>query len=554
MPYYAQRDLRGKHPIDTYPYLVSTDSTGSLFDGTGSQITATNVTASNAISASYSVSASYEILYEQSSSFADFAASASAAISSSFASSSLSSSVATSASYAVSTSYSDTALSASWAPGASAGTTLFTGSTYSITSSQAISASWAPGSSPGTTLFTASTYPITSSWAATSSIVLAPDGINSAPSIAFASETGSGFFRNGASQIGIAFVSSTRLAFTSVAGGGRLDISSTGAAGAIGMGVSSLSPDTFITRVSTGVVAVRNSTNACGFEVYNTYTDSVNNERAVMSWSGNVLTIGNVVTGSGTSRETRVQGSLVTVWNGGTKYGQFGSSVVPGGAVLNVNGSEVSVLGATGFRISNYNAYTGTTNYERGDMFWSSNVFQVGTSTGSAGGTARDMAFMTNGENRWQLSTLGHLSASIDNIYDIGSSGGNRPRNIFAGTSLTSAGTMAAATSSVTLYRMTGSYTTDVTSPYTMSAADNGKLVVVNQTSSILLAFTSSLPQGFSCTIYQSGSGQATVITASTQTTIQNRQGHRSTAGQYAVVSVIRILGGDFVLTGDTTT
>jgi hypothetical protein len=86
MPYSLQRDLRGKHPLNTFPFLVSSDNTGSLYDGTGSQITNVNVTAS------FSVSASYEILYESSSSFADFAASASVAVSSSWASASRSSS------------------------------------------------------------------------------------------------------------------------------------------------------------------------------------------------------------------------------------------------------------------------------------------------------------------------------------------------------------------------------------------------------------------------------------------------------------------------------
>jgi hypothetical protein len=65
-------------------------------------------------------------------------------------------------------------ITSSWAintvNGVGSGTTLFTGSTYEITASQAISASWAPGiSGGGTTLFTGSTYPITSSWSQTSS-------------------------------------------------------------------------------------------------------------------------------------------------------------------------------------------------------------------------------------------------------------------------------------------------------------------------------------------------------------------------------------------------
>ena len=85
MPYSAQRDLRGKHPLDTYAYMMSVDPTGSLFDGTGSQVVNINVTSSNAVSSSYSLSASYEIIYETSSSYAESASLSNYATTSSYA-------------------------------------------------------------------------------------------------------------------------------------------------------------------------------------------------------------------------------------------------------------------------------------------------------------------------------------------------------------------------------------------------------------------------------------------------------------------------------------
>jgi hypothetical protein len=71
------------------------------------------------------------------------------------------------------------------------------------------------------------------------------------------------------------------------------------------------------------------------------------------------------------------------------------------------------------------------TNYERGFMRWSSNVFQFGTEKGGTG-AARALEFQTDGTSRWSISTVGHILASATNTYDIGASAGNRPRNIFA--------------------------------------------------------------------------------------------------------------------------
>jgi hypothetical protein len=57
------------------------------------------------------------------------------------------------------------------------------------------------------------------------------------------------------------------------------------------------------------------------------------------------------------------------------------------------------------FRI--YNTYTDASNYERGFLRWSSNVFQIGTEKGSGGGTARALEFQTDGATRMHLSTGG---------------------------------------------------------------------------------------------------------------------------------------------------
>lgn len=102
-------DFRGQHPLNTFQYLINTDG-ANLYNGSGSQITSVNVTASWSNTSSF---AFYQITAEVSSSFASRSF---VSDSSSFSSASIS------ASHAI---FSDN----------SPATTLSTASTYSITSS-----------------------------------------------------------------------------------------------------------------------------------------------------------------------------------------------------------------------------------------------------------------------------------------------------------------------------------------------------------------------------------------------------------------------------------
>src|ERR1035441_5715065 len=101
-------------------------------------------------------------------------------------------------------------------------------------------------------------------------------------------------------------------------------------------------------------------------------------------------------------------------------------------------------------------------------------------------------------------------------------------------------------------YILTGSYVNFISSSYTMSVIDNGALLSVSGSSAVNLFLTSSLPYGFNCTIYQSGSGKPMVFTSSIGTILRNRQGLSGSAGQYALMSLIRIQNGEFILAGDT--
>jgi hypothetical protein len=84
---------------------------------------------------------------------------------------------------------------------------------------------------------------------------------------------------------------------------------------------------------------------------------------------------------------------------------------------------------------------------------------------------------------------------------------------------------------------------------YTLTSADNGKVVTLNNSSAITLTINTGLGDGFNCLIVQKGAGQITM--AGTATRI-NRQNHTKTAGQYAVVSIVNIGSEQVIVAGDT--
>jgi hypothetical protein len=88
--------------------------------------------------------------------------------------------------------------------------------------------------------------------------------------------------------------------------------------------------------------------------------------------------------------------------------------------------------GALGQKFSVYGTYPGAA-WERFTITapTSGNVL-LGTYKGT-GGIARGLEIQTDGVSRWTISTAGHFLAAADNTYDIGPSGANRPRDIYAG-------------------------------------------------------------------------------------------------------------------------
>jgi hypothetical protein len=59
-----------------------------------------------------------------------------------------------------------------------------------------------------------------------------------------------------------------------------------------------------------------------------------------------------------------------------------------------------------------YNTYTSSTNFERLNLRWDTNVVKIGTEKGSAGGTARDLVFETNATGRMTIGATGDITFS----------------------------------------------------------------------------------------------------------------------------------------------
>ena len=85
----------------------------------------------------------------------------------------------------------------------------------------------------------------------------------------------------------------------------------------------------------------------------------------------------------------------------------------------------------------------------------------------------------------------------------------------------------------------------------TLTVNDNGRIIMCTSASATTITVGTAVgTAGFSVTAIQASGGQITFSPSST--TINNRQGHTKTAGQWAVVSLLCRTTNNFVLTGDT--
>jgi hypothetical protein len=148
-------------------------------------------------------------------------------------------------------------------------------------------------------------------------------------------------------------------------------------------------------------------------------------------------------------------GGILTATNGSIEMWQVGSTTGMGVNTqisLAASGNDWSTAGgdvvlardaantlalrngtnAQTFRVYNTES-SSLANFERLSFIWNSNLAIIRTESAGTG-VARELVFGTGGGAQWFINTSGHFGTyGSDNVYDIGASGGNRPRNLFLG-------------------------------------------------------------------------------------------------------------------------
>ena len=83
---------------------------------------------------------------------------------------------------------------------------------------------------------------------------------------------------------------------------------------------------------------------------------------------------------------------------------------------------------------------------------------------------------------------------------------------------------------------------------YTLTAADNGKIITFSNTCTVTVP--STLFAGFNCFLLQAGAGQVTIVGAS-GITVNNRTAFTKTAGTYAIATILGLNNTTFISSGD---
>lgn len=87
---------------------------------------------------------------------------------------------------------------------------------------------------------------------------------------------------------------------------------------------------------------------------------------------------------------------------------------------------------------------------------------------------------------------------------------------------------------------------------YTLTSADNGKIITLNNAGAITL----NVPYffvGFNCMVLQKGAGQVTLAINGSTTNIYNRYSFTKTAGQYSILTLVCTDANKYVASGDMT-
>lgn len=174
--------------------------------------------------------------------------------------------------------------------------------------------------------------------------------------------------------------------------------------------------DTILQRDAANALALRNGTNAQTFNVYNTYTDASNYERAPMFWNGSNFDITTQALGTGSVRPLRVYagtGQVLNLGSGGALQWQ-----VNGGHFITVtdNAYDIGASGANRPR-NLYVAGTGT---------FGGGVSATGFSSTSIKTNATTFAALTtcNGANEGYRQSINDGSLAMSGNFGAAAAGG----------------------------------------------------------------------------------------------------------------------------------
>lgn len=148
--------------------------------------------------------------------------------------------------------------------------------------------------------------------------LLIPAGSAAAPGLAFVAEPNTGLIRRG-SPSGMGFVVTGNIIGGPV--GVEFQLVSSVPLSWSGS-IWGAGSDVLLYRDgASATLALRNSTAAQTFRIYNTYTDASNYERGDVGWSGNVFEIGTVNAGTGSNRSVRLKSTLTIAFStGGDRF------------------------------------------------------------------------------------------------------------------------------------------------------------------------------------------------------------------------------------------
>lgn len=180
-------------------------------------------------------------------------------------------------------------------------------------------------------------------------VALAPSGSSVAPAYSFSGSTSSGMFLLSAIGLSISGVTGVIVRSSEI-------IIPTTSRYTWG-NTSSYASDLFLERDAANTLALRNSTAAQLFHIYNTFTDASNYERAALRWSSNVFEIRALAAGTGSARDIRVNewtfkstGHLLAAADNTYDIGASGATrpkdiyaagvIVAGGALISSGGTS----------------------------------------------------------------------------------------------------------------------------------------------------------------------------------------------------------------------